>query len=416
LHHPQHHPPNVQYETITTDEQLRRLCDEIRTWESVAVDTEFVSERTFSARLCLIQLASPDGRLALIDAIAIDDLTPFWQTLADAPILTIVHAGQSEMEFSFRSVEVFPARLFDVQLASGFVGAEYPAGYANLVSRFLRTKTAKGETRTDWQKRPLSKHQIRYALDDVRHLHGLWQVISARLDELGRESWVEEETARMLRHIARSLGEDRWRRLGGVARLDGHGQAAARELWKWRDKEARRRNQPVRWILRDDLIIELARRGVTDHDQILSIRGLSRGDLRKRIDELAECVRRGYEMAEEDLPALRQKSGDSQSSVPSYAVLGQILFAALGNICRKMELAPALVATTKDVRRMIAHECDPGKKPTDEEHQPRLLQGWRADIIGNTLHELLAGKCSIRVADPKSDSPLAFECTSEDDS
>ena len=149
----------MQYRNITSDEQLREYCRELEAHPLAAFDTEFVSEHTFRPVLCLIQVAA-GGELAVIDTLCIEDLAPFWKTLAAEGRTTIVHSGRSEVEFSMQSIGLPPTGLFDVQIAAGLVGLEYPVGYGNLLLRVLGEKVKKHETRTDWQRRPLSKKQI----------------------------------------------------------------------------------------------------------------------------------------------------------------------------------------------------------------------------------------------------------------
>jgi ribonuclease D len=174
-----------------------------------------------------------------------------------------------------------------------------------------------------------------------------------------------------------------------------------RELWEWREQEAERRNQPVRRVLRDDLLVELARRQSADPKRIGAVRGLQRGDLRRRLDEIAACIQRALDLPDEDCPA--SVRGERP---PKLSVLGQFLFAALGSICREADLAPQLVGTPSDVRELIAYRTglsDPRRDP------PKLALGWRAELVGHLFDELLAGRKSIRIADATSEHPLAFE-------
>ncbi len=263
---------------------------------------------------------------------------------------TIVHAGRGEVEFCWQAVEQWPAGLFDVQIAAALVGAEYPAGLGSLVSKFLGRTPPKHETRTDWRRRPLSKRQVEYALNDARYLPPLRDAIHKKLDDFGRLAWLEEEMESWRKSVQLSLSQERWRRVSGGAGLDGRGLAIVRELFHWRDAEAQRRNQPSRRILRDDLIVELARRGSADPNRIQAVRGLERGDLRRRMGELAAAVQRGLDLPEGDCPPQA-----SREHAPELSVLGQFLFAALGSVCRQAELAPNLVGTPGDIRQWMAY-------------------------------------------------------------
>jgi ribonuclease D len=428
----------VNYTNIATEAELRQYCHSLASAKRIAFDTEFVSEHTYRPVLCLIQVVA-DDRPAVIDAIAVPDVTSFWEAVAAPGHETIVHAGRGEVDFCIRSINRSPANLIDVQIAAALVGAEYPAGLAALVSKFLGRRPMKHETRTDWRRRPLSKRQIEYALADAACLMPLWDAIREKLEQLGRMSWLEEEMGHWLHAVERSLRHERWRRLAGQASLDPRGLAILRELYHWREAEARRRDQPVRRVLRDDLIVELARRATADVKRISAVRGLERGDLRKRISEIAAAIARGLELPEDECPHRAPAERGSELST-----LGQFLFAALGSLCRQAQLAPNFVASPNDIRNWVAYHVA-GKKgdsphlperpagccaqmgavpffppegrsgkldPSPShpaEHVPPLARGWRAEFVGRLLEDVLSGKLSLRVGDPWSDHPLVFE-------
>jgi ribonuclease D len=389
----------VSYTSITTDQQLETFCRRLIGRPRLAFDTEFVSERSYRPVLCLVQVAL-DDELALVDPMTIHDMTPFWRALAEPGHETIVHAGRGELEFSLRATGRRPARLFDVQIAAGLAGFEYPAGFRNLLSRVLGRASAKAETRTDWRRRPLSERQIEYALDDVRHLFALRDALGARLDALERRGWLDEEMDEWQREIERSFAQERWQRVSGGSGLDRQSLAVVRELWRWRESEAERRDCPPRRVLRDDLIVELAKRKTADVKRIRAVRGLERGDLKPRLPKIARAIERALALPEDKWPA-----GAWREPQPQLTILGQVLFAALGSICRQIEISPGLLGTPSDVRELIAYRT--GLANSDQ--PPRLARGWRAEVVGHTFDELLAGKKSIRITDPLSEHPLAFE-------
>ena len=390
----------MKHRTITRRKELERFCDELAHEKSIAIDTEFVAEHTYRSILCLVQVATRD-QLVLIDAIALPDMTAFWRVVGKGGHETIIHAARSELEFCLDATGTLPARLFDVQVAAGLVGAEYPAGYNSLIGRLLGEKPGKHETRTDWRRRPLTQRQISYALDDIRFLHPLRDTIYAALESRGRIAWLEEEMRAVgERFIATKSGE-RWRRVSGNSGLKPRQLAVVRAVWQWRDEEASRRDKPPRYVLRDDLIIELARRASADPAQILSVRGMDRGDLRRRVGELSAAIEQALELPEKQLPQSirRERTQD-------YSVLGQFLFAALGSLCREAELAPALVGTPNDIRDLIAYNASDSKTGGDV---PRLARGWRAEFVGRLFDDLLAGNVTVRVGDARCESPLRFE-------
>jgi len=389
----------VSYANISTAERLASYCEQLARARQIAFDTEFVAERTYRPVLCLVQVVA-DGELALIDPLAIKDLSPFWEAIVAPGHETIVHAGRGELEFCLQAVGRVPAGLFDVQIAAGLVGIEYPVGYGTLISKILSEKPNKAETRTDWHRRPLSRRQIQYALDDIRHLPAIRDRLHARLEGLGRLAWLEEEMAVWLEVVQWALSQERWRRVSGNTGLTSRSLAIVRELWRWREAEAQRRNCPPRRVLRDDLVVELAKRQTAEVKRIEAVRGLDRGDLKRQLARIAEAIQRGLDLAEDDCPSAVRHEGS-----PQLSVLGQFLFSALGSVCRQMDLAPPLVGTPSDIRDWIGYRMT----PPGSRRPPRLARGWRAEVVGQLFDDLLSGKTRIRVGDPNSESPLVFE-------
>jgi len=390
----------VKYDHITSDGQLADLCRRLDDAPAIAFDTEFVSERSYRPQLCLVQIAAA-GQLAVVDPLSISDMTPFWSVLADGDHETIVHAGREELLFSLRAIGRRPARLFDMQIAAGMVGHEYPAGYGSLVQKLLGQRVPKGETRTDWHKRPLTRQQTQYALVDVVHLEPMRNLLAARLAELDRQSWFADEMEAWQSDAADALSGERWRRVAKTSSLGRRGLAIVRELWQWREAEAERRDSPVRRILRDDLMIEIAKRASSDPARIRQTRGMDRGDLQRHLPRLADCVARANNLPENELP-----EHSPRDSVPPATLVCQFLFSALGSVCRSVEIAPSIVGTVNDVRELVAWHLGQWR-PTDG-RLPALETGWRADVVGNLFDELLDGKQAIRIVDPRSDHPLVF--------
>ena len=389
----------MSHQSITTDRQLQQFCRQLSGCRTIAFDTEFVSEHTYRPVLCLVQVEA-DGQLALIDALTVGEMTPLWEALAAPGHQTIVHAGRGEVEFGLQAVGRPPADLIDVQIASGLAGLEYPAGFGTLLVRLVGQSHGKEETRTDWRRRPLSGRQIEYALDDVRYLPAMSKALETRIDGLGRTAWLAEEMADWQEQVCRTFAEERWRRVSGNSGLSPRSLAILREIWRWREAQAQRRDCPPRRVLRDDLMVELARRQTAKEKRIRAVRGLDRGDLQRQLPKIAECIQRALDLPEKDLPRAAQRS-----RMPQLALLGQFLYSALGTICRRAQLAPALVGTPSDVRELIAYRTG----LSDHQKPPPLARGWRAEFIGRLFDDLLAGRASIRIADPLSDHPLVIE-------
>ncbi|HEX3728155.1 MAG TPA: ribonuclease D, partial [Pirellulales bacterium] len=386
---------------ITADRELQEFCRESAGAPTIAFDTEFVSEHSFRPQLCLVQVAAGD-RLAVIDPLTIKDMAPFWELVAAPGHETIVHAGREELLFCLHVTGHHPERLFDIQIAAGLVGYEYPAGYGSLMFKLLGHRLDKGETRTDWRRRPLSSGQIEYALDDVRYLEKMAAKLRERLERLGRVSWMQGEMEAWQAEIAATLVGERWWKVSGTSGLSRRSLAVVREVWRWREGEAQKRDCPARRVLRDDLIVELAKRRSADVKQIRAVRGMERGDLQRQLPQMAAAVQRALDLDDAACPAPLQRDGTSQ-----LTVLGQFLSSALGSICRAAQLAPSIVGTASDVRDLVAYRL--GIADAHDAQQPPLLgRGWRAEVVGRLIDDLLAGKLAVRVQDPRSDEPLAF--------
>jgi ribonuclease D len=392
----------VSYETITSASQLADFCRRLARAKRIGIDTEFVSEDTFRPELCLVQVATEED-LAVIDPYRAGDLTQFWRALADGQHATIAHAAREELNFSLSACGRPPAALFDTQLAAGFCSTEYPASYSSVVTKFLSVRAAKGEQRTDWRRRPLTDYQIEYALEDVRHLLPLHEELQRRLNRQRRLTWFEEEMQTWLTEVCESRERPRWRRVSGIGNLSMRSLAIVRELWQWRQEQAEKRDIPPRRILRDDLIVELAKRKTDNVERIRQVRGMQRSVKRGTLEEIAACVRRGLEAPLEDI-----QRGSSEAMPSQLNLLGQFLSPALSSICRSANVATSLAGSATDVRDLIAHRLGFGNSEPNNS-PPLLARGWRAELVGRLIDDLLAGEKSIRIVDPLSEHPLGFD-------
>jgi ribonuclease D len=391
----------VSHATIISPAQLASYCDELARADRIGFDTEFVSEDTFRPELCLIQVATHDS-LAVIDPYRVGSLSQFWKTLANGQHTTIVHAAREEVNFALNDGGRPPAKLVDTQLAAGFCSTEFPSSYGGVVGKFLDRTPAKGEQRTDWRRRPLTAAQIDYALEDVRYLLPLHAELDRQLKKLERTEWFDEESQTWLRELHESRDRPRWRKVSGIGNLAGRSLAIVRELWMWRQAEAERRDLPPRRVLRDDLIVELAKRKSDQPEKIKAIRGMQQTGGKQAMEQLAACIRKGLEAPLDEFTHGRRESMPSQLNL-----LGQFLSPALSSICRSANVATSLAGTAGDVRDLIAYRLEFGS--WGDEEPPLLARGWRAELVGHLIEDLLAGRKSIRIDDPLSEHPLAFD-------
>jgi ribonuclease D len=357
-------------------------------------DTEFIGEDSYHPHLCLIQVATAE-RLYLIDPLGLDNLDAFWELMADPDRVTVVHAGREEIRMCQLHLGKPPGNVFDIQVAAGLVGAGYPAGHATLVQHFLKVRLSKGETLTDWSRRPLTRQQIRYAYDDVRFLLPLYERLRAKLEQLGRLEWAGEELAHLCR---RSLADDAerqpWRKLRGLGSLDRRRLAVVREVFAWRDERAAKINRPARIVLRDDLVVEIARRmPETEHD-IAVMRGVGKNDPAA----LLAAVERGKALPAAQLPEVVDRECDP----PQVAQVSAVLGAVLASFCHHQRLTPALVATTSDIKGLVRARMAGPELPADS----ALVRGWRAHHVLPVLLDVLDGRRAVRVGGLDSATPL----------
>lgn len=267
--------PNLPEEIIQTAEELTDCCQYLASCSYLGFDTEFVGEETYHPRLCLVQIATPE-KLLIIDPLSAGPLDELWEILLDPDRVLIVHAGREEVRLCKLWTGKVPPGVFDLQIAAGLVGCGYPLGYGALVQQMLDVQMPKGETLTEWRDRPLTKAQIQYAFDDVRYLIPLWEQISQRLEDKQRLDWAQEEFARLSVASIAPPSEEKYRRLKGSGSLDRRRLAILRALFYWREDKAEELNRPARTIVRDDLLVEIARRNPRRGRDLEVVRGLAR--------------------------------------------------------------------------------------------------------------------------------------------
>jgi len=392
--------PELPEQLVTGPEELAACCARLAAGRSFGLDTEFVGEDTFHPRLCLVQVATAES-LYLIDPLSVGPLDAFWKLVVDPANLVIVHAGREEVRLCHLWSGQTPGNLFDLQIAAGLVGMTYPLGHGNLVHQVLGIQLAKGETLTEWRTRPLTKAQIRYAFDDVRFLLPVWQRLTARLEALGRREWAREEFARLTTNATPEepgivSASDRWRKLRGLGALDRRRLAVVRELYAWREELAARNNRPARTIVRDDLLVEIARRSPTRERDLHVVRGLPKRDLAA----IVQVVQRARALTLEECPAASERDQDP----PQVALLGNIAAAVLADFCARSRVAPSLVASAQDVKQLVRARYQGTPPPAES----LLCRGWRAAHVLPGLLAVLEGRRSLRIDDPRADAPLAY--------
>jgi ribonuclease D len=362
----------------------------------LAIDTEFVSERRYQALLCLAQVAvpdaaAPDGVLTeVIDPLADDppDPGPLARVLADPAVEVVVHAGRQDIALLRRTWRTEVTRVFDTQLAAGFVGFGNQEGYESLVRKVLGVRLRGAEGFTRWDRRPLTAQQLEYAADDARLLLALGDEIERRLEHRGRLDWAREE-CRALEESSDERDPERvYERLPRLSRLNDRARAVARELVGWRERAARSMDRPPGYVLPDQALIELARRVPSDRQGLEQIRGLPPQTIHRRGDRLLEAIERGR--AREAPPPPREPPAREPADAPLVA-LAQALVRH-----RSMEegVAVELIATQAELSALIS-----SLRHGEGGDHIRVVNGWRKELVGDELRDLVAGRKALSVGE-----------------
>ncbi len=381
--------------TLTRIGDLEAFCRRARESGSLALDTEFERERTYKPILQLIQAATPEEAV-VIDPLALDDLSPLWDLIADASVVTILHAAGQDMEIFYDKTHRLPRNLFDTQVAAALVGMGEQPGYGDLVRRVLDVRLKKKERITDWGQRPLKESQLRYALDDVIHLHPLREKLTARLREKGRLDWLKEELAYFETLENYELDHRRlWLRVSRHRSLDRQGLAILRELADWRERTAARRNLPRGRVVSDEMLVEIARRRPRRADELNALRRLHPREIARSGEEIVEAVRIGLQTPRESWPTLPPIPEND----PELNVTADLLAVLLRKLTRQAEIATSHVATKKDLVRLVRYLRDQhaaGKTLEPGDHL-KILSGWRWELAGRCLVQLLSGETTLSI-------------------
>ena len=369
----------------------------------VALDTEFVGEASYRPLLCLIQVAT-SRHILIVDPLAPIDLQDFWRALTEPGREVIAFAARQELLFCLRYAGRLPEPVFDPQVAAGWGGYGYPLGLTNLLQKALAIRVRGGETYTEWRRRPLSSQQIEYAADDVRHLHTLRASLLQRAAGLGRLDWLVTEQQKAVERIVAAEREERWWRVSGASGLSRRRLAVLRELWRWRDGAAEAADQPPRRVMSDDLMIEITKRAPRSVPDLLSLRGLDRPLLRRAGPDIVRAVLNGLELPESQLPDLRRPLDDP----PQVGVLAQLLAVLTNSLAGRHQVDAGMLATTADLQELVRWRMG-----LTSETPAALLEGWRGEVLGQALIDLLDGKRSVRVGDLQSPNPLLIEPAEE---
>ncbi|MDY4522191.1 MAG: ribonuclease D [Atopobium sp.] len=368
---------------ISESSQMEELIARARAEKVVAVDTEFLREKTFYPRLCLIQIGT-SHETAAIDPLLITDLTPVKELLTDESVIKVFHACSQDMEVIDHALGVVVHPIFDTQVAAAFLGHRMQMGYGALVETYTGVHLPKAASLTDWSHRPLDADQLEYAEDDVRYLPGIYEHMTASLIKQNRLGWVMPEIESLCdaRHW-RMAPREAYHRLKRSNSLTRKQLSIARELCAWRDSMASARDIPRKWVLSDETVIEICKLAPSTTHKLQRIRGteqLNSFDC----GEICKAVATGLSCPSEEMPSIQRKPRPSSSM---ESVL-DLMYALVRMVAEKSGVATQLISTRDDLYEFAIH---PNKS--------RLSQGWRYDLVGKQLRALLDGQTGLTVKD-----------------
>lgn len=368
----------IQY--IDRPEQLPLLCEQIRQEPWIALDTEFLREKTYYPKFCLLQIAAP-GWVACVDPLAIADLSPLFAAIYDPAIVKVLHSCRQDLEIFFQITGRIPGPIFDTQIAAPLLGFQENPGYAMLVSSFLNINLNKAHTRTDWTQRPLSEDQIQYAADDVIYLCKIYTMMCEQLEKLGRLDWLKSDFALLNDPELYQLSpENAWLKIRGKNKLTGRQLSILQSLCEWRERTAQAENKPRNWLFPDDMLLELAKLQPVNSTDLGKIRNINERSVNRYGKVLCELI----DAARQRPPKPLTEKDRAGKKTQQHEAVMDVLSAVVRIRAEQNSLNPVILATRKELEQLVFGDSD-----------CPLLHGWRYNMAGQELQGLLQGRYSL---------------------
>jgi ribonuclease D len=375
---------SIQY--IETLEQLDELCQKIARAPWIALDTEFLRETTYYPKFCLLQIATPDW-VACIDPLAFEHLEPLLKVIYNPKILKIFHACRQDLEIFYQLMGAIPMPIFDTQIAAPLLGFQENPGYGMLVSTLLNINLNKAYTRTDWTLRPLSPEQIQYAADDVIYLCKIYEIMRTKLIKLNRLEWLTEDFKALYNPDLYAIQpENAWKKIKGRQKFTGKQLAIIQSLTQWREQLAQSKNKPKNWLIRDDLIIELAKLKPTTVKTLGLVRQINETLVRRHGSLLCQLI---LQAKQSEVKPLKE-DGQKFKKTPQQEAVLDVLSAVVKMRAEDNTINPNMLASRKELEQLLFNvdNC-------------QLLNGWRFKMVGEELQALLLGKYSLTIEHQK---------------
>ena len=376
---------SIQY--IDTPEQLAKLCEQIKKEPWLALDTEFLREKTYYPKFCLLQIATPEW-VACIDPIALPQLESLFEAIYNPAIVKVFHSCRQDLEIFFQWTGKLPSPIFDTQVAAPLLGFQDNPGYAMLVSSLLSVNLNKAHTRADWSKRPLTEAELEYAADDVIYLCQIYQIMVQKLTALGRIDWLKNDFAELTNPALYKVDpETAWFKIKGKNKLTGKQLSIIQTLAQWREKIAQAEDRPKSWLLRDELLLDLAKLQPETLQELANVRGINERSVNRYGKELCQLI-----TAAKNRPPipLHEKDRSAKKTQQEEAIL-DILTALVRVRAEENALNPTILASRKDLEELLSNGDD----------ECPLLHGWRYTMAGKELVGLLKGELLLGIDSDK---------------
>jgi ribonuclease D len=375
----------IQY--IDTPEQLAKLCEQIKKETWLALDTEFLREKTYYPKFCLLQIATPEW-VACVDPIALPKLDVLFEAIYNPAIVKVFHSCRQDLEIFFQWTGQLPSPIFDTQVAAPLLGFQDNPGYAMLVSSLLSVNLNKAHTRADWSKRPLTEAELEYAADDVIYLCQIYQIMVQKLTALGRIDWLKNDFAELTNPALYTVDPEKaWFKIKGKNKLTGKQLSIIQTLAEWREKTAQAEDRPKSWLLRDELLFDLAKLQPETVPELANVRGINERAVNRYGKELCQLI-----TAAKNRPPLplNEKDRSAKKTQQQEAIL-DILTALVRVRAEENALNPTILASRKDLEELLSNGDD----------ECPLLHGWRYTMAGKELVGLIKGELLLGIDSDK---------------
>ncbi len=371
------------FELIDNNEDLINFVKKISNTKWVALDTEFLRERTYYAKLCLVQIEADNGLRACIDPLSLgDDLSPLEEIFNNPNIVKVFHAAHQDLEILLQLTGNVPSPIFDTQIAASVLGIGDQMGYARLVESMLNVSLSKTQSRTDWTRRPLKQAQLDYAIDDVRYLAQIYPQMLDKLTSKSRLDWLKKDFTKAVDPKTYAINaQQRWQKVRGNQVLKRPQLAVLRELAAWREIKAESRNLPRKWVISDDILLDISKQQPSSSEEISEIRGINAERTKKYHQTWLDLINTAKQSPEDEWPELPR----SKKPTAAQNAVIDLLMIVIQIQANKNDITPAVIAT----RKQLAHMVQAGES--------MLSNDWRGELVNKEFERVLTNKSALVV-------------------